>query len=82
MGSSSLPGYLATFAPDVEAALSSFARYYYLLGDATDVRFEKQNGAASFTYSVLDPEAWPRRQDAEQVITMIVVLVRQWVGPS
>jgi AraC-like DNA-binding protein len=77
-----LPGYLATFAPDVEAALSSFARYYYLLGDATDVRFEKQNGAASFTYSVLDPEAWPRRQDAEQVITMIVVLVRQWVGPS
>ncbi len=75
-----LPGYLATFAPDVQSALSSFARYYYLLGDATDVRFETQDGVASFTYCVLDPESWPRRQDAEQVITMIVMLVRQWAS--
>lgn len=73
-----LPGYLATFAPDVQSALGSFARYYYLLGDATDVRFEIQDGAASFSYCVLDPESFPRRQDAEQVITMIVMLVRQW----
>ena len=77
-----LPGHLAAFAPDVQAALSSFARYYYLLGDATDVRFEKQGGLASFTYRVLDPQSWPRRQDAEQVITMIVMLLRQWIGPS
>jgi AraC-like DNA-binding protein len=77
-----LPGHLATFAPDVQSALSSFARYYYLLGDATDVRFEKQGGLASFTYLVLDPHSWPRRQDAEQVITMIVMLLRQWIGPS
>lgn len=75
-----LPGYLATFAPDVQSALSSFARYYYLLGDATDVRFETQLGVASFTYSVLDPASWPRRQDAEQVITMIVMLIREWAG--
>jgi AraC-like DNA-binding protein len=77
-----LPGHLATFAPDVQSALSGFARYYYLLGDATDVRFEKQGGLASFTYRVLDPQSWPRRQDAEQVITMIVMLLRQWIGPS
>src|SRR3954466_13754580 len=57
-----LPGYLANFAPSVERALSSFARYYYLLGDATDVRFEKRDGRASFTYHVLDAESWPRRQ--------------------
>ena len=75
-----LPGYLATFAPDLQSALSSFARYYYLLGDATDVRFEVRDGAASFTYCVLDPDSWPRRQDAEQVITMIVMLVRQWAS--
>jgi len=77
-----LPGHLATFAPNVEAALTSFARYYYLLGDATDVRFEKREGLASFTYRVLDPQSWPRRQDAEQVITMIVMLLRQWIDPS
>ena len=77
-----LPGYLATFAPDVERALSSFSRYYYLLGDATDVRFDKRNGLASFTYLVRDPESWPRRQDAEQVMTMIVVLLRDWIGPG
>lgn len=73
-----LPGYLANFAPTVERALSSFARYYYLLGDATDVRFEKRDGRASFTYRVLDPDSWPRRQDAEQVLTMIVCLIREW----
>jgi AraC-like DNA-binding protein len=77
-----LPGYLATFAPSVERALASFARYYYLLGDATDVRFEQRAGRASFTYCVLDPESWPRRQDAEQVLVMIVVLLRSWIGKS
>jgi AraC-like DNA-binding protein len=77
-----LPGYLATFAPTVERALSSFARYYYLLGDATDVRFESQGAHSSFTYRVLDEAAWPRRQDAEQVISMIVLLMRQWIGPG
>jgi AraC-like DNA-binding protein len=75
-----LPGYLATFAPSVDRALASFARYYYLLGDATDVRFEQRDGRASFTYRVLDPESWPRRQDAEQVLVMIVVLLRSWIG--
>jgi AraC-like DNA-binding protein len=77
-----LPGYLATFAPDIERALSSFARYYYLLGDATDVRFDRREGLASFTYHVRDPESWPRRQDAEQVLTMIVVMLRDWIGPG
>jgi AraC-like DNA-binding protein len=82
LGELGLPGYLATFAPTVELALSSFARYYYLLGDATDVRFEQRDQRASFTYHVRDPESWPRRQDAEQVLTMIVVLLRDWLGPS
>lgn len=77
-----LPGYLANFAPSVERALSSFARYYYLLGDATDVRFEQRDGRASFTYHVLDQESWPRRQDSEQVLTMIVYLIRDWIGPD
>lgn len=77
-----LPGYLANFAPSVERALSSFARYYYLLGDATDVRFEQRDGRASFTYHVLDQESWPRRQDSEQVLTMIVYLIREWIGPD
>lgn len=75
-----LPGYLATFAPTVERALASFARHYYLLGDATDVRFVVHGERVSFTYCVLDAESWPRRQDAEQVLTMIVTLIRDWVG--
>jgi AraC-like DNA-binding protein len=75
-----LPGYLATFAPTVEQALTSFARYYYLLGDATDVRFEKRGSRAGFTYTVQDAASWPRRQDAEQVLTMITSLLREWIG--
>jgi AraC-like DNA-binding protein len=77
-----LPGYLANFAVTVERALASFARYYYLLGDSTDVRFERRDERVSFTYHVLDRESWPRRQDAEQVLTMIVYLIRDWIGPS
>jgi AraC-like DNA-binding protein len=73
-----LPGYLATFAPTVGQALASFARYYYLLGEATDVRFERQGSTACFSYRVVDPKSWPRRQDAEQVIAMIVHLLRAW----
>jgi AraC-like DNA-binding protein len=73
-----LPGYLATFAPTVGQALASFARYYYLLGEATDVRFEQHGSTACFSYRVVDPGSWPRRQDAEQVIAMIVHLLRAW----
>lgn len=76
-----LPGYLTAFAPTVHEALSSFSRYYYLLGDATDVRFETRDGLASFAYCVRDEAIWPRRQDAEQVITMVVALIRSWIGP-
>ena len=43
-----LPGYLAMFAPTVGQALSGFARYYYLLGDATTVRFELHARRAAF----------------------------------
>jgi AraC-like DNA-binding protein len=77
-----LPGYLATFAPTVGQALASFARYYYLLGEATDVRFERHGSSACFSYRVVDPRSWPRRQDAEQVITMIVHLLRAWTDAA
>jgi AraC-like DNA-binding protein len=77
-----LPGYLATFAPTVEEALSSFSRYYYLLGDATEVRFDRCGEQCAFSYRVLDPESWPRRQDAEQVLTMVVFLLRDWIGAA
>ena len=80
VGTQGLPGFLATFAPTVESALTSFARFYHLLGDATDVRFQKSGSYASFTYRVLDRNCWPRRQDAEQVLTMVVSLIRGWLG--
>jgi len=76
-----LPGHLATLAPTVEQALESFAHHYPLLGDATDVRLQREEGRLSFTYHVLDQASWPRRQDADQVLTMVVSLIRRWVDP-
>jgi AraC-like DNA-binding protein len=76
-----LPGYIASLAPTVEKALQSFAHHYPLLGDATDVQLRLDEDRFSFTYRVLDEESWPRRQDAEQVITMVVSLIRRWVDP-
>jgi AraC-like DNA-binding protein len=76
-----LPGHLATRAPTVEQALKSFAHHYPLLGDATDVQLRLDDDRFSFSYRVLDEGSWPRRQDAEQVITMVVFLIRRWMGP-
>ncbi len=81
LGALGLPGHLAALAPTVEQALSSFAHHYPLLGDATDVQFRLDDDRFSFTYRVLDDESWPRRQDAEQVITMVVFFIRRWVDP-
>jgi AraC-like DNA-binding protein len=81
LGALGLPGFLATRAPTVERALATFARHYPLLGDATDVRLQLGEGQMSFTYRVLDEESWPRRQDAEQVLTMVVSMIRRWVDP-
>ena len=81
LGALGLPGHIATLAPTVEQALESFSRHYPLLGDATDVQLRLDEEHFSFTYRVLDEESWPRRQDAEQVITMVVSLIRRWVDP-
>jgi AraC-like DNA-binding protein len=81
LGALGLPGHIATLAPTVAEALQSFARHYPLLGDATDVQLRVDEDRCSFTYRVLDEESWPRRQDAEQVITMVVSLIRRWVDP-
>jgi AraC-like DNA-binding protein len=81
LGALGLPGHLAALAPTVEQALKSFAHHYPLLGDATDVQFRLDDGRFSFTYRVLDQDSWPRRQDAEQVITMVVFLIRRWMDP-
>jgi AraC-like DNA-binding protein len=82
LGALGLPGHIATLAPTVEQALQSFARHYPLFGDATDVQLRREADRCSFTYRVLDEESWPRRQDAEQVITMVVSLIRRWVEPG
>ncbi|MES1206737.1 MAG: AraC family transcriptional regulator [Pseudomonadota bacterium] len=82
LGALGLPGHIATLAPTVDRALETFVRYYPLLGDATDVQFRTDDAGCSFTYRVLDEECWPRRQDAEQVITMVVSLIRRWVDPA
>jgi AraC-like DNA-binding protein len=81
LGALGLPGHIATLAPTVEEALRSFARHYPLLGDATDVELRLDDDRCSFTYRVLDEQSWPRRQDAEQVLTMVVSLIRRWVDP-
>jgi AraC-like DNA-binding protein len=82
LGALGLPGHIASLAPTVGQALESFARHYPLLGDATDVQLRIDDDRCSFTYRVLDEESWPRRQDAEQVLTMIVSLIRRWVDPG
>jgi AraC-like DNA-binding protein len=41
-----------------------------------------EDGEVSFHYAILDPQIWPRRQDADLTLGLIAGLVRRFCGPE
>ena len=69
-------------APDLGSALSTFAGYLRLVQSTSELRFEVEGHEARMSYRILDPDIWPRQQDAEFSLSIFVGLVRACLGPD
>lgn len=76
------PVYLMTaLAGNLRAALSSLARCQSSWQTDTILNLAPSSDTAGFCYAIQNPTIWPRRQDAEFVMAMLVGIVRDRIGP-
>ena len=67
-------------APTVGAALATFARYLRLIQDTSELRLEVCEDEARLTYRILDPDIWPRQQDAEFSQSIFLGVMQRGLG--
>lgn len=67
-------------APTVGAALRTFERFIKYIQSQTDMQLTVEDGVATLTYRILNPDIWPRRQDAEFTVSTLVHLIRRGAG--
>ena len=67
-------------APTLGAALGTFASFLRLVQSTTDLRLEVEQDSAVLSYRILDPDIWPRQQDAEFSLSIFTVLIRSCLG--
>lgn len=67
-------------ASTVGAALKTFERFIRCVQGETDLRVVVADGVATVTYRILNPDIWPRRQDAEFTLSVILALIRRGAG--
>lgn len=64
LGSLGAVGEAMCRANRVGTAIRRFVDYFVLLQDCTEVRFDLDGDMASVSYRILDPDIWPRHNDA------------------
>lgn len=67
-------------APTLGGALSTFARFLQLVQSTSQMTLEIGADKAVMSYSILDPDIWPRRQDAEFTLSIIHALMARSLG--
>jgi len=67
-------------APTLGAALSHFSRYMRLIQSTTELRLEVERDKAHFIYRILDPDIWPRQQDAEFSLSVFLGIFKWFLG--
>ncbi|MHA1535981.1 MAG: AraC-like transcriptional regulator QhpR [Alphaproteobacteria bacterium] len=67
-------------APTLGAALTTFSRYLRLVQTTSELRLDVGERRAIVSYRILDPDIWPRQQDAEFSIASIIALVGHCLG--
>ena len=67
-------------APTLGAALTTFSRYLQLVQTISELRLDIGERQAVVSYRILDPDIWPRQQDAEFSISVILALIRHCLG--
>lgn len=63
-------------------ALQRLVENFGLIQDAADVRLECAGGLACLSYRILDPDIWPREQDALFTLGIFARILRAAVGPA
>ncbi len=69
-------------APSVSQALALLANYFTLMQDASELTVTREDGALLVCYRILDPEIWPRHQDAIFTLGIAAQIVRMAAGPA
>lgn len=64
-------------APTLGAALTLLVDYFSLIQDSSELSLCREDGALTINYRILDPEIWPRHQDAIFTLGIIAQLVKR-----
>lgn len=75
-------GRAALAAPSLGAGLRLMEKSFLAVQGETDLRLTVEDGVATLSYCILDPEIWPRDQDAELTIGVFAGLVASVAGPG
>lgn len=67
-------------APTIGVALTVFARFISSIQSETELRLTVEDGQATLSYRILNPDIWPRRQDAEFTLSVLKTLISQAAG--
>lgn len=59
------------------SALRRLVDYFGLMQDSTEMTMRSEDGHCSISYRILDPEIWPRHQDAIFTMAIICQLIRR-----
>lgn len=69
-------------ASTVGSALRTFERFIKYIQSETDLQLTVEDGVATLTYRIVNPDIWPRRQDAEFTLSVLTQLIRRGAGPE
>ncbi|MEM5582071.1 AraC family transcriptional regulator ligand-binding domain-containing protein [Roseibium sp. AS2] len=69
-------------AATVGSALRTFERFIRYIQSETDLQLAVEDGVATLTYRILNPDIWPRRQDAEFTLSVLTELIRRGAGDN
>lgn len=75
-------GRAAVAAPSLGAAFRLMERAFATVQSETELHLEVADGMACLSYRILDPDIWPRDQDAELTLGVFRQLVLRAAGPG
>ncbi|WP_428686786.1 AraC-like transcriptional regulator QhpR [Roseibium sp.] len=67
-------------ASTIGSALRTFERFLRYVQSETEMTLTVEDGVATLIYRILNPDIWPRRQDAEFTLSVLTALIRRGAG--
>ncbi|WP_298285068.1 AraC family transcriptional regulator [Acidocella sp.] len=73
-------GFLVLTSPRLRIGLENLAYYISAWQDATEIAIHDHGDTTIWSYRILDPDLWPRRQDSEFTLTATCSMIRNCFG--